>query len=517
MTTEADLIERGYFPKEVQPTFVSSTFAQYGPTLATQALNAATGAQWWTVSTKHNLGRPGGLRRTLGVPNPSGYLRIARRLGAAWHTHIAPILVSSTMGASRLVASTGPRSVEAAVASDDIEPMRASQREGARYLLHADVQNFYPSIYTHAIDWAVHTKAVAKAALGATTVGSELDKAFRGSQEGQTMGISIGPDASLVVAECIMSRVEEFLRSRLPRLRGYRYWDDFELSFDSLGEAEYGLGLLQEALSEFELTLNPRKTRIVELPEAQLDPGLFEIKSWDLASNLRQRSQLIGYFDLLFRCIAAHRGGYLASYGVARLRSVTIAPANWLLVQNNLLQLLVVEPSCARYVAEILGQASAQGHVVAAAAIARAAETLAVKHGPLSHGSEVAWALWLCLAHNVAITQATAAAVSGMTDNLVALLALHARANGLVALGLNTTAWEACMTSAELRRANWLLAYEAHVKGWLPSAGGVDHIQPDAFFTLLRQNGVTFYDTGKLTIATPQPVLVGAGPMASVV
>ncbi len=118
----------------------------------------------------------------------------------------------------------------------------------ARYLLHADVQNFYPSIYTHSIDWAMHGKVAAKTAhkAGKVTFGARLDKAFQTSQDGQTSGICIGPDTSLIVAECIMARVEEGIRTRLPNVRGYRFWDDFELSFSSLQGVEEGLTVLQE-------------------------------------------------------------------------------------------------------------------------------------------------------------------------------------------------------------------------------------------------------------------------------
>jgi hypothetical protein len=32
-----------------------------------------------------------------------------------------------------------------------------------RYILQADITRYYPSIYTHSIPWALHTKEVAKA------------------------------------------------------------------------------------------------------------------------------------------------------------------------------------------------------------------------------------------------------------------------------------------------------------------------------------------------------------------
>jgi hypothetical protein len=378
------------------------------------------------------------------------------------------------------------------------------------------VQNFYPSIYTHSIDWAIRGKAAAKASSKNTppTLGEQLDAAFRGAQEGQTVGIAIGPDTSLVMAECIMVRVEEAVRNTSPSLVGYRYWDDFELAFPTLSALEEALSALQEALSAFELSLNPRKTRIVDLPEPQVPSGFFELGAWDLGptSVRRQRHQLIGYFDEVFARIAAGRGGNTAAFAVARLRSVAIAPANWPLVQNNLLQILVVEPTSARYIGEIIERAATTGTPIDRSAMAQATELLITKHARLGHGSEVAWALWICIANKVAISAMTAAALPVMIDNLVALLALHALSTGLVPAGtLNTSGWEALMTPAELRGANWLLAYEASIQKWLPSSGRADHIAHDPFFADLRANGVSFYDATKLKVSSPTLVATSGG------
>jgi hypothetical protein len=142
MTSESDLLARGYFAREVQPTFESNSFAAFGPTLSTPALSQAMSGTYWTEHSKHNLARPGGLRRTLSVPNPGSYLSIARNVAGAWTSHLKPIIDSSTMAGSKLIASQGPRAVEAWKTRLDLQLWRAEKRAGARYLLHADVLNF---------------------------------------------------------------------------------------------------------------------------------------------------------------------------------------------------------------------------------------------------------------------------------------------------------------------------------------------------------------------------------------
>jgi hypothetical protein len=46
-----------------------------------------------------------------------------------------------------------------------------------------------------------------------------------------------------------------------------------------------------------------------------------------------------------------------------------------------------------------------------------------------------------------------------------------------------------------LYSTNWLLAYEAKVKDWLPSQGQSDHVDEDAFFGTLKSHNVSFYDS----------------------
>src|SRR5690606_16021574 len=65
---------------------------------------------------------------------------------------------------------------------------------GNRYTLKTDISMFYPSIYTHAVDWAVRGKLAAKRDRNGPHIGAKLDKALRNSRHGQTVGLSVGPD-----------------------------------------------------------------------------------------------------------------------------------------------------------------------------------------------------------------------------------------------------------------------------------------------------------------------------------
>jgi Reverse transcriptase (RNA-dependent DNA polymerase) len=136
---------------------------------------------------------------------------------------------------------------------------RAKTRAVGKYFLRADVTRCYASIYTHSIPWALKGKAWAKTNRRGSA-GNELDLAIRNGQDQQTLGIPIGPDWSFAIAESVLTAVDNLLTSRINSLSANRFYDDYELAFPTYNEALGAMGILQEALSEYELALNPTKT-----------------------------------------------------------------------------------------------------------------------------------------------------------------------------------------------------------------------------------------------------------------
>ena len=97
--------------------------------------------------------------------------------------------------------------------------------------------SFFPTIYTHTIPWALHTKPVAKANKGKgkkspQLLGNLLDIRCMSLQDGQTIGLPIGPDTSHILAELIRVAIDLELHSQLSSWPpGFRYVDDFFLFF----------------------------------------------------------------------------------------------------------------------------------------------------------------------------------------------------------------------------------------------------------------------------------------------
>ena len=126
----------------------------------------------------------------------------------------------------------------------------AEIRAGMRYLVTADIQSCYASIYTHSIPWAIHGKKVGKSNRKFTWHKNgglwcnDLDAAVRNSQDGQTVGLPIGPDTSLIICEMLGSVIDQRLSKKFPKF--LRRIDDFEIAVSSLTEAENAISTLEE-------------------------------------------------------------------------------------------------------------------------------------------------------------------------------------------------------------------------------------------------------------------------------
>jgi len=89
-----------------------------------------------------------------------------------------------------------------------------------KYLVRTDVKNFYPSIYTHSIAWAMHTRSVIRSGQNRNNysfMGNRLDKLFQNANDGCTNGLPIGPAVSDLIAEVILSAVDLTISSELSR------------------------------------------------------------------------------------------------------------------------------------------------------------------------------------------------------------------------------------------------------------------------------------------------------------
>ena len=181
-----------------------------------------------------------------------------------------------------------------------------------------------------------------------------LDKLIRDSQYGQTMGIPIGPDVSLLVAELLLSRIDQELVNKTA-VKGLRYFDDYELTFETLADAERGRAVLQELLGNYELTLNEAKTSIKELPFPLQESWISELSAFSLRHNPKaEQTDMLRYFDKAFALAAAFPSEGVLRYAIGKAANLSIWRENRILFQDLLLHSATAEPGCLPIVLKVL-------------------------------------------------------------------------------------------------------------------------------------------------------------------
>lgn len=488
-------LRRGYFPSELPPLFNSETLAlavrnaqQNLPKCMTN--NKAT----WTQPTNHNLARVGGLRRRLSVPNPVNFYRLARvfeinqvALAAKWaespFSHTTPSLVNAK---SRAISPPNP----------DRATPRAMTRVGSRYLLKADISQFYPSIYTHTIPWALHSKATAKAGQrDVALAGNVLDKELQACQHGQTKGIAIGPDTSLGIAELLLSPIDHRMNEECDIVGGVRFIDDMEFSFARLADAEKALATLEALLYEYELQLNGNKTKIIELPD-----GIDSLHATGLRLYIphetNSRTQWTDYFNRAFELANAHPEEGVLRYAVGALQSVKIGSKTWQLAQSLLWQCITLDPGCLRFVIDVLwtnthiGTSLSLDEAMAVVAL----DSLISTSAPVGHGSEVVWSLWAAMLFNLDLSTTSWGTITEMDDSFVAIAACVANERSPFAEALISPLWSSWLEEGCFDQGHWLFAYEAYRNGWLENAAAGAKLDTVAVCNFLNESNVTFFD-----------------------
>jgi len=145
------------------------------------------------------------------------------------------------------------------------------------HIVRTDIKNFYPSLYTHSIPWAIHGKNRIRKSHNThnyNLVGNRLDRLFQSANDGCTNGVSIGPVVSDVIAEVVASAVDRQFSKHIAALgiecEAVRFKDDYRILVKSESDGRKVIKALAKAMKEFNLQLSDEKTLIQLLPE-----GLF--------------------------------------------------------------------------------------------------------------------------------------------------------------------------------------------------------------------------------------------------
>jgi hypothetical protein len=494
------LLEKGMLPIQLPPGFTSTTFASALPAFQEKWEALDKGRKpYASLPEKFSVPRSSYYRRNISIVNPVGYYFLSRDIARHWS------LIEVHYRKSRLSRSIpnfeeSLRAIKLTKFSELYEE-KVLAGAGYQYAVITDVTNYFPTLYTHTIPWALHGKVAAKSnrRSGAGGMyGNDLDKRAMAVQDGQTVGLPIGPDTSHILAEIIGIAVDLKLREELGACpAGFRYVDDFFLFFNTREEAERGLAAVIKAVNSYELQINAAKTRITKVSDIIEESWKYAVKRLKISPRRKaQRDDIHHYFEALFSLEKKYRDESLIKYGLRQISSTIIKKSNWPVFEAYLLKCGYGFPNTIQVITHILFTYHYHHYEMNRDAISRFCNNIITSAAASDHHGEVAWLLWACKELQIELDSDSVHEVERMGSSVCTLILLDLLKHRLITEMPNPAALTACAQESALSDSKWLLAYEAGRRDWL-GVGDTSFIDNHKFFGYLKTAGVAFYDENK--------------------
>jgi hypothetical protein len=296
------LLGHGLFPEKLPPLFTSVPFFDYCRLNSIVSQNIGGGGrQYIFFESMRNINIP----RQFGIPDPFAYQKLWEFLSSNW-CKIRQHFVNQTENHTHKISRVHLRRLKNKSCLFEMNyknilydgDTETDLLLGKRYLVKADISNCFPSIYSHALPWALVGKDEAKKNRNKKSEWyNQLDLFTRNCKNGETYGLLIGPHASNLLAEIILTVIDNNLYKL--NWRYIRNIDDFRCYVSNYEEGQEFLKNLEEELRYFNLLLNYKKTEIIKLPESTEKQWVRKLNTFPLFYHeVLDYKTVRGYFDM---------------------------------------------------------------------------------------------------------------------------------------------------------------------------------------------------------------------------
>jgi hypothetical protein len=493
------LLSHGFFAPELPPCFVSSDLARYRKSILTEIDNLPQvrnkPAYYFLITEPSAFYFPRYNRedRRHAVPNAVSYLLLSRVV-ASNYIDIRKVAKKSKISASPPVFDwSGPRAVMRPNIDlrDDFRIDLSSRREE---FAAADIRAFFHSIYTHSIPWAIYGKEWAKANRGNQHYGNLIDLLSRNMQDGQTIGLPVGPDTSRLLAEVVASGIDEQLRARL-RLTNRdasRYIDDYTISAPDGRSGESLIAALRQAAAHFELELNSEKSEIVSTATRH-DTGWKQAARAISPPPNAPTPVMQQFFYEVGRLCEVHKLQNVEKYAYSNARSSIVRAAEWKPVQSLLINAYRRNTTLISLVVELLILRQKQSKDVDLGNIKEFLDHRIPVLAQANRTGEIIWLLFLTIRLKVTLSERALAPLYLVQNSMIALLVVEAANRDLISGTINADEWNKACDQSGLRGQMWLYAYEAPLRG-IAQGKESAFIMQDDYFGPMAKRGVSFLD-----------------------
>ena len=258
------LLGHGLFFAGLPPCFTSEALLTSEADKALREIGESPHAYIQYAVSRHN-----NIPRQLAIPHPIPYMQLCKEIRKNWeevNLHIGKAKPKFNYCHVRRIVDE-PHIFEMNYLGADKwqkEELANDYSIGASLVVLADIATCFPSIYTHSIPWAVQGKGIEKKKHrdSKTHWSNMLDERVRYTKDNETNGLLVGPHASNIISEIILTQIDVKLRKA-----GYskviRHIDDYIFYAVDEKKARGFLKDLGVFLKEYELLLNSKKVKIL--------------------------------------------------------------------------------------------------------------------------------------------------------------------------------------------------------------------------------------------------------------
>jgi hypothetical protein len=506
-TTLGFLLKSHYLADDFPSVVTTSNFADYCVTNYTSLPTVEALLKRTTLYGTFSVPRTTTTRRVMALPHPASQLALSRIM-ADHRSDIQAAIDSSNI---TLYATTHDTQADRAFSGLDFKSKARKESEIlARYpvITKADIANFFHTIYSHSLPWAVLGKQTvkdiregkdkqAKEALEQHWA-SQIDVAIQRGNSRETFGIPVGPDTSRIIAEILLAGVQkaEPLAQMLQGRGAYRLVDDFFIGFEDESAARRCQDALRRVLWDYNLHLNETKTQIVHSSSVFDSEWKFEIDNLPIPKgSSKQYSGVERLLEITLRHCDARKDWFPAIFFCHRLLTLEIRSENFRFIRDCMLRVGRDFTMCLKFAAQfVINYRDLLKDDESQETIKAWARHILTMHSKREHDFEMAWILVICGVLGLSVDQAFIGLDQPVVSPVVlAILGL------LSADKLLVEKWDEWRTpppgtGSIANGRNWLPHYESVLRKWTNDAGIIKEINADPLFSQLLKAKVTFLD-----------------------
>ncbi len=486
------LLQQNYFPlqkrsKEEMPPLFSSIQLTENTAREIKAIGYRSDRAYSGYDqVDYKATRFNNIPRILSIPHPKAYINLSFHLADNWGD--IEYIVDNDNSLIKPKEHRDGRLVIMDYEVSAVKMLRSLKMSfGHKFVVHTDISNCFPSIYSHAIPWALVGFTVAKSRRSPTEWFNKIDKSQMGLKRGETQGTAIGPATSNIVAEAILCRVDEVLKVDYSFVR---FIDDYTCYCERYEDGEEFIRKLAEELFKYKLNLNYKKTCIEALPIQVNSDWVNDLNTHLPSSETYTYIQVVDYLDYALELQKKTPDGSVLKYAIKAIGKYADTRAQDYLLEYTL-NLAMHYPVLIPVLKKSVENHGTFTHEDQLQAL--------LKQSSLNKQSDsMCWIMYFLLKIGCSITTVDAQAIIDTKDCVaISVLSLFEE------FDVEIIAFANSLDRSDLYLLDqyWLLLYKLFYDGKIPNPYSED--RDKRIFQILKDNDVVFMELG---IDEPIPV-----------